>query len=104
MYLDALIDDFNGVAIKLDKSITEKNYRKKELTSQSTLNEIVQLHITIKLTDTANIIYNTRWYALPVQQQKMIVSIIRQGQIRNKLSGYIFSTSLETLMNVGKII
>lgn len=44
MYLDALIDDFNGVAIKLDKSITEKNYRKKELTSQSTLNEIVQLH------------------------------------------------------------
>lgn len=61
-------------------------------------------NITIKLTDPANIIYNTRWYALPVQQQKMIVSIICQGQIRNKLSGYIFSTSLETLMNVGKII
>ena len=57
-------------------------------------------NITIKLTNTANIIYNTRWYDLPLRQQKMIVAIIRQGQIPNELSGYIFSISLETFMKV----
>lgn len=57
-------------------------------------------NLTIKLADTANIIYNTHWYVLPLRQEKMIVAIIRQGQIQEELSGYIFSTSLETFIKV----
>lgn len=57
-------------------------------------------NLTIKSTEMANTIYNTRWHALPLTQQKMITSIIRQGQIPFKLTGYIFSASLETFMKV----
>lgn len=57
-------------------------------------------NLTIKLNDTVNIIYNTRWYILPLRQENMIIAIIRQGHIRKELSGYIFSTSLETFMKV----
>lgn len=59
--------------------------------------------ITIKSTTIPFSIYNIRWYYLPLQQQKMIAAIIRQGQVPYKLDGFkIFSCSLETFAQVRK--
>lgn len=58
-------------------------------------------NITVKSSTVAISIYNIRWYYLPLQQQKMIGAVIRQGQVPYKLDGFkIFSSSLETFAEV----
>lgn len=58
-------------------------------------------NITIKSLNIPNTIYNIRWYELPLEQQKLILPIIRQGQIPFSLDGYeFFSCSLETFAQV----
>lgn len=57
--------------------------------------------ISTKSAELAGIIYNTRWYDLPLKQQKMIPPIVRQGQIPFTLDGYkFFSCSMETFAHV----
>lgn len=56
--------------------------------------------ITTELFKMANVAYTMCWYSLPLAQQKMIIPIIRQGQIHFDLNGYIFSSSVETFVKV----
>lgn len=58
-------------------------------------------NLTNESTDIADKTYNTLWYLLPLEQQKMISPIIRQGQIPFVLDGFkIFSCSMETFSKV----
>lgn len=65
----------------------------------------VECHFASKImgksTRLAGIIYNFRWYELPLKQQRLVIPIIRQGQIPFTLDGYgFFSCTLETFAQV----
>lgn len=58
-------------------------------------------NLTTKSTKMFDAIYNTTWYSLPLQQQKMITPMIRQGQTPFVLNGFnIISCSKETFVMV----
>lgn len=61
-------------------------------------------NITKGSLEMASVAYNIRWYGLSMTQQKMILPIIRQGQIHFTLDGYIFSSSVETFASVRNIV
>lgn len=49
----------------------------------------------------SNVLYNTDWYLLPLNQHKSIIPIIRQNQIHFSLDGFnMFDCSLETFTKV----
>lgn len=65
----------------------------------------VECHFATKIMNKsaglAGIIYNIRWYELPLKQQILVMPIICQGQIPFTLDGFgFFSCTLETFSQV----
>lgn len=63
----------------------------------------VGTHLTIKLQEIANAAYNIEWFSFPVNQQKLIASIMQQGQVPFMLNGLgFFRCLLETFSGVSR--
>lgn len=61
-------------------------------------------NLTFEVDGMSKTIYNSRWYCLPCEQQKMFILIVKQGQIAFFLDGFIFKCSLETFTTVSDTI
>lgn len=58
-------------------------------------------HLTNKSIGMGDVIYNCPWYLLPLQQQKMIILMVRHGHVPFVLDGYkIFPCSKESFVKV----
>lgn len=57
--------------------------------------------VTVDLLAVSDIFYNSLWYKLPFQEQKMLILPIRRAQKKFRLTGYtVFECSIEVFVKV----